>query len=283
MKIALSRTIIVSFLVIVICSAVLDYFSHTYIKAEFTKTDPMPEKMGVFYKGYRIGSTSKLKISKDFKTTYLYITINQSGLHLPKNISAEVKNYNEDIKFVDIIYPTAPMIKYIETGDVIKGFYELKSDGISDTNQAHLDNLSAKGEKLLSAATETAENLSDLFNLLFDILDENRANLYSSTTALKGSIQNLETTTRNLKDLTNKMNNSLTQEQIKNSTKNFEQITKNLSTTSADISAIPPKINDILDTTQTTMCNIQEITKGLNNTLKQRFGGARIIFGKPVK
>lgn len=53
--------------------------------------DPMPSRMGVYYKGYKLGTTSKLKISKDFKTTYLYITLNQRGLQLPKISPQELK------------------------------------------------------------------------------------------------------------------------------------------------------------------------------------------------
>lgn len=284
-------------LCIIFALIAFDYLTHTYIKAEFVKTDPMPEKMGVYYKGYRIGSTSKLRISKDFRTTYLYITLNQRGLHLPRNISVEVKDYNDNIKFVDIIYPTSPMIKYIKTGDIIKGEYNLNTDGISDTNQAHLDNLSARGERLLSAATETAENLSDLFNLIFDMLDENRSNLYSSSTALNNSMQNLEATSKKLKDLSEKINEEVTQDTIKNSMQNIELTTKNIANssnnltsisenfnkTSAEFSSLTTKLNSLVDTTQCLMCHLNDIAVGIKATLKQRFSGMRIFFGKAVK
>ena len=297
MKRNLHHVGIIVILLIVFTLIIFDYLTHTYIKAEFIKSDPMPEKMGVYYKGYKIGSTSKLRISKDFRTTYLYITLNQRGLHLPKNISAEVKDYNDNIKFVDIIYPSAPMIKYVKTGDTIKGTYHLSQDGISATNQAHLDNLSAKGERLLSAATETAENLTDLFNLIFDMLDENRTNLHSSTTALNNSMQNLEATTQNLKELSNKINNELTQEIIKNSAQNIELTTKNIASSSkslpsisdkfyktgTDFSLLPSKLNTLVDTAQILMCNLNDITSGIKATLKQRFSGMRIFFGKTLK
>lgn len=293
----ISKFGVISIIATLFCLIAFDYMTHTYIKAEFTKTDPMPEKMGVYYKGYKIGTTSKLKISKDFRTTYLYITLSQRGLHLPRNISVEVKDYNDDIKFVDIIYPAAPMIKYIKTGDIIRGEYNLNTDGISDTNQAHLDNLSARGERLLSAATETAENLSDLFNLIFDMLDENRSNLYSSSTALNNSMQNLEVTTKNLKELSSKINDEITQEIIKNSAQNIELTTKNIADssnkissisgnfdkTSADISSLPSKLNSLVEISQCLICNLNDIVLGVKNTLKQRFSGMRVIFGKAVK
>ncbi len=54
-------------LILILGGIVVTYFSHTYIRAEFKKMDPMPARMGVYYKGYKLGSTNKLKISKDFK------------------------------------------------------------------------------------------------------------------------------------------------------------------------------------------------------------------------
>ena len=82
------KIILVLLLVIGAISFLFDYLNHTYIKAEFNKMDPMPSKMGVYYKGYKLGSTTKLKISKEFRTTYLNIKLNQRALQLPKNISA---------------------------------------------------------------------------------------------------------------------------------------------------------------------------------------------------
>lgn len=137
---------------ILVLIVIANYLNHTYIKAEFNKMDPIPSKMGVYYKGYKLGSTSRLRISKDFKKTYLYITLNQRGLHLPKNIRVKIKKYDNETKYVDIIYPKRPMIRYIRTGDTIKGDTGFIFSGISDINQAHIDDLSEKGGDLLSSA-----------------------------------------------------------------------------------------------------------------------------------
>lgn len=293
-----SKLLILSVIGLICVIAVLQYFNNTYIKAEFQKTDPMPSKMGVYYKGYKLGTTRDLKISPDFSRTYLYITLNQRGLHLPKNISVEVKNYDEDTKYVDIIYPTAPMLKYIKTGDVIKGESVLRNaDGISDANQAHLDNLSEKGENLLTSAAKTTQSLTDLFTLIFEILNENRENLYSSTSSLKNGMENLEKSTADLKDLTGKINNEITNEIIRNSasnveiitgnlaqsTKGFISVTDNFTKTSSDFSVLIPKLSDLIDSAQILSCNANTIAVGLLHTLRQRMGGLRAIFGKAIK
>lgn len=290
--------IILSLLLLLIIAAMfITYFNHTYIKAEFKQMDPMPPRMGVYYKGYKIGTSTHLKISKDFKTTFLYIRLNQSGLHLPRNINVEIKNYDEDTKYVDIIYPRTPMLRYIKTGDIIKGKSTLSFNGISATNQMHLDNLSEKGETLLSSATRTTDSLTEMFDLITDILTENRANILASSTRLKDSMGNLQTTTKNLKDMSEKINDGITKQNIKNSTANLELITSNFANsskefisitgnfnkTSSDFSVLIPKLSTLIDAVQLVVCNVNEIIVGLKKTLQQKFGGARLIFGKPIK
>ncbi len=273
------------------------YLNHTYIKAEFDKMDPIPTRMGVYYKGYKLGSTTRLKISKDFTKTYLYITLNERGLHLPKNISIEIKKYDNDTKYVDIIYPRSPMIKYIKTGDTIKGDTGFTFSGISDINQAHLDDLSEKGGDLLSSAKKTTDSLTEMFDLVTDILTENRENIYSSTTSLKNGMANLEQTTLNMKIMSNKVNDGITKQNIQNSTKNIEKMTSNFANSSndfisitghvnkssQDFSVLIPKLSVLIDTIQMSACNVNDIIVGLKKTLQQKFGGARIIFGKPMK
>ena len=282
---------------ILVLVGIANYLNHTYIKAEFNKMDPIPSKMGVYYKGYKLGSTSRLRISKDFKRTYLYITLNQRGLHLPKNISVQIKKYDNETKYVDIIYPSRPMIRYIRTGDTIKGDTGFIFSGISDINQAHIDDLSEKGGDLLSSAKKTTDSLTEMFDLVTDILSENRENILNSTTSLKNGMKNLEQTTQNMKTISAKVNDGITKQNIQNSTKNVEQMTSNFANsskdfisisgnfnkTSSDFSVLVPKLSTLIDVVQMSACNVNDIILGLKKTLQQKWGGARIIFGKPIK
>lgn len=282
---------------ILVLIVIANYLNHTYIKAEFNKMDPIPSKMGVYYKGYKLGSTSRLRISKDFKKTYLYITLNQRGLYLPKNIRVKIKKYDNETKYVDIIYPKRPMIRYIRTGDTIKGDTGFIFSGISDINQAHIDDLSEKGGDLLSSAKKTTDSLTEMFDLVTDILGENRENILNSTTSLKNGMKNLEQTTQNMKAMSNKINDGITKQNIQNSTKNIEQMTSNFANsskdfisitgnfnkTSSDFSVLVPKLSTLIDVVQMSICNVNDIILGLKKTLQQKWGGARIIFGKPIK
>ena len=285
------------FIFVLVLVGIANYLNHTYIKAEFNKMDPIPSKMGVYYKGYKLGSTSRLRISKDFKKTYLYITLNQRGLHLPKNISVKIKKYDNETQYVDIIYPSRPMIRYIRTGDTIKGDTGFIFSGISDINQAHIDDLSEKGGDLLSSAKKTTDSLTEMFDLVTDILSENRENILNSTTSLKNGMKNLEQTTQNMKTMSAKVNDGITKQNIQNSTKNIEQMTSNFANsskdfisisgnfnkTSSDFSVLVPKLSTLIDVVQMSVCNVNDIILGLKKTLQQKWGGARIIFGKPIK
>ena len=294
---SIGKIILLVIIIALLGFGISTYLNHTYIKAEFDKMDPIPTRMGVYYKGYKLGSTTRLKISKDFTKTYLYITLNERGLHLPKNISIKIKKYDNETKYVDIIYPRSPMIKYIKTGDTIKGDTGFTFSGISDINQAHLDDLSEKGGDLLSSAKKTTDSLTEMFDLVTDILSENRENIYSSTTALKNGMANLEQTTLNMKIMSNKVNDGITKQNIQNSTKNIEKMTSNFANSSndfisitghvnkssQDFSVLIPKLSVLIDTIQMSACNVNDIIVGLKKTLQQKFGGARLIFGKPMK
>ena len=280
MKFSTGKTAILTIILLTLAIIIYDYLSHTYIKVEFAKTDPMPAKMGVYYKGYRLGSTTKLNIAKYFSKTYLYITLNQRGLHLPNNITAEVKYYNDDTKFVDLIYPNAPSLKFIKSGDIIEGKSDLHGvGGISNTNQAHLDNLSEKGESLLSSAKETADALTGLLLLTNEILSENRDNLHSSTEALKNTMANLESTTENFKNLSEKIDTEVTSTNLKTTLSNIETTTKNLSDGTRNFI----KLNELLDIGKSTLRKLNDILNGLGETLRKRYGGMRVLFGVPVK
>lgn len=271
--------------------------NHTYIKAEFKHIDPLPARMDVFYKGYKLGTTRKLKISNDFQTTYLYITLNQRGLHLPRNISVEIKNYDKDTKYVDIIYPSAPQLKFIKTGDVIQGKSSFTFSGISDLNQAHLDNLSEKGENLLSSAKKTTDSLTEMFSLITDILNENRMNIFQITSNLRDSTSNLRISTENLENLSSKINNGITEKTVRNSSSNIELLTGNFAKTSdkfylmsgslenASVTTgeLVKNTNSLVDIAKMALCNINDIIEAFKITLSKRLGGARILFKQPVK
>lgn len=297
MKITLGKIILILIIGFILFVWLGNYFSHTYIKAEFNSLDPIPAKMPVYFKGFKLGKTDKVTNSKDFKKTYLNIVLNQRGLHLPNNITVQIKSQGEDFDYVDLIYPAAPSIKYIKNGDIIKGESNRSFNAISANNQQRLDMLSEKGEGLLSSATATSDSLTEMFNLITDVITENRENIKDTTTNIKNSTANLAISTNNLKDLIIKLNNGLPQKSVNNSINNIELTTENLSTTTKNLipitenlnettnnlSQVVPQISNLFSGLNTAVCHVNDILRGIKQTLQERFGGAKIIFGRPIK
>lgn len=272
------------------------YSTHTYIRAEFQHLDPFPAKMPVYYKGYKLGSTLKNEISKDFTKTILYIRLKQRGLHLPKNITAEIKNQSGSY-YVEIVCPQKPAKRYIRSGDLIKGKTYSEIEATTKLNQAYLVSLAQKGDSLISSATKLTDNADRLVSLVQDVINENRDDIKTSTNNLKVTTQNLAVITTDVKELAQKANTSINKKDIQASTQNLKiitndltritnnliPITQNLKDTTSNILNGLPKLDNLLDKITSVVSNINEILQGLKNTLKQRFSGFRIMFGKAIK
>lgn len=279
------------------------YATHTYIRAEFQHLDPFPAKMPVYYKGYKLGTTSKNEISKDFTKTILYINLKQSGLHLPKNITAEIKNQGGSY-YVELVFPEFPTKKYIKSGDLIKGKTYSELEVTTKLNQAYLVSLAQKGDSLISSATKLTDNANDLVSLVQEVINENREDLKTSTKNLKITTQNLSVITTDVKfittdvkDLAHKANSSFNKKDIQKSTQNIKvitddltqitnnliPITQNLKDTTSNILNGLPKIDTLIDKVTNVVTNLNEILQGLKNTLKQKFSGFRIMFGRAIK
>lgn len=272
------------------------YATHTYIRAEFQHLDPFPAKMPVYYKGYKLGTTSKNEISKDFTKTILYINLKQSGLHLPKNITAEIKNQGGSY-YVELVFPEFPTKKYIKSGDLIKGKTYSELEATTKLNQAYLVSLAQKGDSLITSATKLTDNANDLVSLVQEVINENREDLKTSTQNLKITTQNLSVITTDVKDLAQKANSSFNKKDIQKSTQNIKvitddltqitnnliPITQNLKYTTSNILNGLPKIDILIDKVTNVVTNLNEILQGLKNTLKQKFSGFRIMFGRAIK
>lgn len=272
------------------------YATHTYIRAEFQHLDPFPAKMPVYYKGYKLGTTSKNEISKDFTKTILYINLKQSGLHLPKNITAEIKNQGGSY-YVELVFPEFPTKKYIKSGDLIKGKTYSELEATTKLNQAYLVSLAQKGDSLITSATKLTDNANDLVSLVQEVINENREDLKTSTQNLKITTQNLSVITTDVKDLAQKANSSFNKKDIQKSTQNIKvitddltqitnnliPITQNLKDTTSNILNGLPKIDTLIDKVTNVVTNLNEILQGLKNTLKQKFSGFRIMFGRAIK
>ena len=80
-----------------------------------------------------------------------------------------------------------------------------------------------------------------------------------------------------------KLDNTLSNENIKSSMDNINSATKNIKQITAQVdSTTIPIVNRILCETYSTSKNANKITEGVKNTLKKRMGLSRLLFGKPI-
>lgn len=86
------------------------------------------------------------------------------------------------------------------------------------------------------------------------------------------------------------MNNSIKQEELESivntinrSSNNVERITESVYDTSVGINKSIPNISSTINETQNLIANTNAISCGIRQTLRKRFGGLRLVFGRSIK
>lgn len=279
-------------------AAVLYFFrmaTYTYVAIEFNEARPIPKHLPVFYKGYKVGEVVKIKPSPDFTSTLAIVAIFEPYLKLPGNTTALLTREKRDRKeydFINLIYPEHPGEQILKSGDRITGFttVDLESFFSQKAVSGELDIMKDNVNNLLTSLNSTAEALTGLFDILQDLVNENRPNIMTTTS-------NLADTSSNLKLFSMKLNNSVNEKQIQNTlsnidttsasvvitTRNFETITKNIDAITGSVNTTMPDVTSSITRANRIAKNIDEITTGVSSTLKQNFGGMKLLFGKPIK
>lgn len=268
--------------------------TYTYITAEFKELRPIHQRISVFYKGYKIGKVLYIKPSDDFKTTYMKIALfHKKNLKLPKNSVIKLQREKEKWRkkdYIDIIYPENPTESYLENGDLVLGKSTVDIETfLSSQEPETLENIRQNMEKTSEDLQGAVEALRDLITSLNEIANENRENI---DTAFK----NMANTSRNINNLTGKFNRSIRQKRLdesvlnidtailntKNSTIELEKLSKRINNMTNSINGTMPTVTTGITDTGCIIKNLNEITCGVSNTLKKRFGGLRLIFGKTI-
>lgn len=273
--------------------AVLLYqrLTYTFITAEFDDLRPIKGKINVFYKGYKIGKVLYIKPGVDYTTTYMKIALfHNKNLKLPKNVTVKLQREKDKwrkIDYIDIIYPDEPTVAYLSNGDMVFGKSTVDIETFLSSQEADsLDNMKENLENTVVELQDTIGALKDLFTTLNEIANENRKSLKETT-------DNLETTTRNIEDLTKKLNRSIKQENLNKSMTNLEETTQTVRESTRELQETIRKVNEFTDSnmpnietgvndTGYIIKNLNEITCGIKNTLKKRFGGIRLLFGRTI-
>lgn len=283
-------TIFLTLFILSIIYIVFKMLTNIYITIQFDELAPFESNMPVYYKGFRVGRTRSIKPDKNFKHTLVKVVLDYKDLKLPKNTTALVKKIDKGEKegrfdYIELEYPDSPSIYYLKTGSYLKGKTSLDWNTLisQQADKGTLDDISEGIDELLGSLKDTSDSLNTIFITLNDILAENRPNILDAST-------NLSKTTNNLQEVSLRMNNSLSQQRLDNTTTGFEgssanvdEATRNLKDISENLNQMMPYIDATIVDVNTTICNITQISQGILETLQKRLGLMRLLMGQPVK
>ncbi len=260
-------------------------FAYLNIVVKFDDLEPLEKQMNVYYKGFKIGKTTKIYPDKNYQNTYLKLKIFPHNINLPENISARIKK-SRNIAYISILYPDNPALSKIKNNVVIKG--TLSKDINSILNEKFdddgIDEIVDDATTLMESANITIQNLGDIFLEIDEIIKESKNDIRSTISSLADSAENLEQISSNLKESLKKEQMAKSIGNIEKTTENINEITKNLNKITYQIdNTTLPIVNSVLCETNSTVKNVDDITSGIKNTLKKRFGLGRIMFGKPIQ
>ena len=257
------------------------------IEAHFDTLRPFRGHASVYYKGFKVGRSVKIRPIDDYSHTIVDIVLYPRDLSLPKNIKVQIKKKTLLFKFqhdyLEIICPDEPDSRRLAKGDIVEGINSVDvKDYLASYEGESLDEI----KENLENATKNLDNMLISLGDLFQSLDDTIKN---SKKHLENSACNLEKISKNMAQISAKLNDALSSDVLNNSVQNIEEITKNLNETSKNINDLTGEINSqsgqigsIINNTNDILKNANKMTSGLNNTLSKRFSGLRLIFGRAL-
>ena len=253
--------------------------TYTYVTAKFKELRPIHEKLPVYYKGLVVGKAREQRHSEDYNHTLIHLVLYPKNLLLPDNTTVMLKkekHHDKEHDFLELVYPKEPSTTMIADGAVLEGKATVDVDTFManqnpDDLEAIKQNLAQSSENLNVAL----EGLAMVFESVNEILKENQKNLYTTT-------GNLSKATRNLDNMTQKIDKSVQQKRLDNTISNLETLSANLNGTTTSVNGVIPHIDATMCQVQGLATNANAISCGVRKTLRKRFGGLRLLFGKVI-
>lgn len=249
---------------------------------EFEKLRPVNERINIYYNGFKIGKSGKFFPCESSKNICLNVKLNKNAMFLPENISAEMKQKRVHDKkyedYIEIIYPKTPSNLSIKDGMTIKGelssgFHNYLNEEISFSDM----------ESLKTSLSNSVYNLEKITGVLSDIVQNIDDTTKKSESNLNNTFKSVDVMTKNLANITYKIDNSIDPDSINAIMHNIDGITGNINEFTGDFNDSSSDIGETLSSIESITKNTDEIVQGVNCTLKKPFGGIRLMFGRVVK
>ena len=256
----------------------------TKITAQFEDLEPLKHHLPVYYKGFKLGHTTKVYPNKDYNSTMVDLRLVLKGIELPDDTFAILRRKDKK-DYIELEVPNTPSINKLHNKDIIRGHLGVNFERFlqNQSENGGLDELKENANQTLISISQTFDVLTEMFQVATDILKENKPLIYDS-------MNNVNKTSKNLADSSSEIKKSLEKGYLDKSLYNLEKSSENLVLTTNNFSGFTDNLNKknstqlncLLQNLNTVVCNINQIVVGLGNTLKKRFSGLRIIFGKTI-
>ncbi len=263
------------------------YKTSTFVTAEFKNLRPFHSKAPIYYNGFNIGRVVKVRPNKEYTATIVTLWLHPHDLKLPVNVSANLKKernrHDKKFDYIDIVYPEKPSGFYLKDGDKIAGKTTVELDSyLSNMDPDSLDSIKADFAESVQNLNVTLQTLGELFATLNSMAEEVKPDILKSSSNLSVTTDNIVKVSQNAKSLTDNINNALPEDRINTTAKNVQIISKNVKVMSNELNKTMPQIKCTVCEANRVLENVEEMTAGLNCTMKKPFGGLRLIFGSPI-
>ena len=277
------RYILLAFLILGAFFVLLHVATTKTIVVEFDSLEPFKKWIPVYFKGFKLGRVAKVYPTEDFTATRVELHIRHKALKLPVNTTARVMVKDEDKEYMELVYPDSPYLEYLKNGSVIKG--EVSADFNhflrSQIENGGLDEIKNNVNKTVQSAGETFMALTEMINVMTGVLEDVRPTINSAA-------NNVEYASRNLADVSKSLKTSVDKGYLDKALYNFEKTSGNLVITTDNFSEFSTSLNKqsvvltncLLANLNVVVKNINQIVVVVGETLKKRFGGIRLFFGK---
>lgn len=247
----------------------------THIKAEFVELTPFSKKMPVYFKGFKIGKVTKIEPKDDFTSSYMYITFFPKKLNLPENILIQLRSYKKNLTYAEVILPETPSVKKLKTGSIVQG---KTNSNLNSIIEKQLENGSF--DAIFLNIGEITTHASGAMKELNDLLRDLRVIFKNNESYISVSTRNISQATSHLSKTSVNISSSIDQKTLDKTMKNLEVVTGNLKNITKNVDCATRNLSETMENVNGISENVNGITNSINCTLKSRFGGLRLIFGK---
>ena len=279
------KYIFIGLLIVVALHYVFYLLGTIKITARFKELEPFRRNIPVYYKGFRLGSTTKVHPGEDYRTTLIDMRIKSKNLQLPANTEIVIRRKDKK-DYIELVYPNSPYIQTLKYGDVVDGHLGVNFENFIEeqARNGSLDEIKGNVNATIVSAGETFDALTQMIQVMTDILKD-------AQPMIQDSIVNVNVASKNIADSSLEIKRAMEKGYLDKSLYNLQETSNNLVLTTKNTSGFTANLstegnvlfNCLLKNLNIVVRNVNEIIVGLGNTLKKRFGGLRLVFGKTLQ